>query len=222
MIGRASEERAIAALVHGRYLLASPDSGVDAPLLIGFHGYAENAERSLEQMSQIPGAERWALCAVQALHPFYNRTNEVVANWMTRMDRERAISDNVRFVSTVLAEVRAFLPGCNRWAFLGFSQGGAMAYRAAAASPPGARGVVVLGSDLPPEIAPTSLASLPPILLARGEREDWYDEKKMERDLERLRASGADVQALTFAGGHEWTGEFRAAAGSFLAARFVG
>ena len=209
------------ALVHGRYLLERPAEREGLPLLVGFHGYAENAERSLEQMRQIPGAGDWALCAVQALHPFYNRANEVVANWMTRWDRERAILDNLRFVASVLAEVRSVLPGCDRWAFLGFSQGGAMAYRAAASSPPGGRGVLILAADLPPEIGASSLADLPPVLIARGDREEWYDEKKMEQDQERLRASGAEVRTLTFQGGHEWTEEFRAKAGAFLAEVFA-
>lgn len=221
MSGRAAEERIVPALVHGRYLLERPAERTGVPLVIGFHGYAESAERSLEQLRQIPGAEGWALCAVQALHPFYNRANEVVANWMTRLDRERAILDNLRFVGSVLAEVRALLPGCDRWAFAGFSQGGAMAYRAAAASPPGARAVVILGSDLPPELDLAALAALPPLLIARGDREEWYDEKKLAADLDRLRSAGTRVRPLTYAGGHEWTGEFRAAAGAFLAECFA-
>jgi len=230
---RTGEERSIPALVHGRYLLDLP-LGISAsagtssssgsspaeswPLLLGFHGYAENAERCLEQMRLIPGGEGWVLCAVQALHPFYNRANEVVANWMTRADRERAILDNVAYVGRVLAEVRARLPACDRWAFVGFSQGGAMAFRAAAGSPPGARGIVILGSDVPPEI---NLAGLPPVLLARGDREEWYDAAKLEADLGRLRRGGVEVRPLEYSGGHEWTDEFRAAAGLFLAEVFA-
>jgi len=219
--GRTVQEHTIPALVHGRYLLELPSEAARIPLVLGFHGYAENAERSLEQLRRIPGAEAWALCAVQALHPFYNRADEVVANWMTRADRERAIQDNLQYAGSVLSEIRAALPGCDRWAFAGFSQGGAMAYRAAAASPPGARGVVILGSDLPPEIGAAGLAALPPVLIGRGDREEWYDEKKLAADLERLRAAGADARPLTFPGGHEWTDDFRTAAGAFLGERFA-
>jgi predicted esterase len=215
------EERSIPALVHGRYLVELPPEPEGKPLLLGFHGYAENADRSLAEMRRIPGSEGWVLCAVQALHPFYNRANDVVANWMTRADRERAIRDNQLYVGSVLAELRATLPDCPGWAFLGFSQGGAMAYRAAAASPPGARGVVILGSDLPPEISGTSLGALPPVLVARGDGEEWYTPEKMESDLERLRAAGVEVRPLRYTGGHEWTDEFRAAAGAFLAEAFA-
>ncbi len=38
----------------------------------------------------------------------------------------------------------------------------------------------------------------------------------MEHDVELLRARRVDVRPLIFQGGHEWTDEFRAAAGQFL------
>jgi hypothetical protein len=38
----------------------------------------------------------------------------------------------------------------------------------------------------------------------------------MEHDVELLRARKVDVRPCVFQGGHEWTDEFRAAAGEFL------
>ena len=38
----------------------------------------------------------------------------------------------------------------------------------------------------------------------------------MEHDVEVLRGKGIDVRTCVFDGGHEWTDEFRAAAGRFL------
>ncbi len=57
---------------------------------------------------------------------------------------------------------------------------------------------------------------LPPVLLGRGTSEEWYDAAKMEHDVELLRGQGVDVRPFVFQGGHEWTNEFRAAAGGFL------
>lgn len=76
---------------------------------------------------------------------------------------------------------------------------------------------MILGSDVPPEI---SLAGLPPVLLGRGDREEWYDLGKMESDLARLRGAGVDVRPFAYVGGHEWTDAFRAEAGRFLAEVF--
>lgn len=213
---RHRQEREIATLVHGRYLLEVTPEPQGCPLLVGFHGYGENAERHLEELRRIPGASRWTLCAVQALHPFYNRTGGVIASWMTRQLRERAILDNLRYVASVVAEVKRELPVSERLAYLGFSQGAAMAYRAAAGSGHACRGVVVLGGDVPPELESRDLGHFPPVLLGRGSSEEWYDAAKMEHDVELLRRKRVDVRPFVFQGGHEWTNEFRAEAGRFL------
>lgn len=208
--------RQVAATVHGRYLLEAPAEVEGAPLLVGFHGYGENAERHLEELRRIPGASRCVLCAVQALHPFYNRTGEVIACWMTRLDREQAILDNVRYVASVVASVRQELPVSERLVYLGFSQGAAMAYRAAAGAGHACQGLIVLGGDVPPELEQQDLSRFPPVLLGRGSSEEWYDAAKMEHDVELLRAKSVDVRPVIFQGGHEWTDEFRVTAGEFL------
>jgi predicted esterase len=209
------ESHSIEAVVHGRYLLDVPASGGASGLLVGFHGYGENAERHMDELRRIPGLSGWALCAVQALHPFYNRAGEVIASWMTKLDRELAITDNVAYAAEVVTAVRRVVPVAPL-AFLGFSQGAAMAYRAAAASGHSSHGLVVLGGDLPPELDDRQLAGLPPILLGRGESEEWYDAAKMEHDVLLLRGKGAEVRPVVFRGGHEWTDEFRGAAAIFL------
>ena len=210
-----TETRLIEATVHGRYVLDIPAQAEGAPLLVGFHGYGENAERHLEELRRIPGAGRSVLCAVQALHPFYNKTGAVIASWMTRLDREQAISDNVRYVASVVAEVKQQHPVA-RLVYLGFSQGAAMAYRAAAGAGHPCQGVIVLGGDVPPELEQQDLSQFPPVLLGRGSSEEWYDAAKMEHAVGLLRKKGIDIRPVVFQGGHEWTNEFRAAAGEFL------
>lgn len=210
------EIRQIPALVHGRYVLEAPESAEGSALLVGFHGYGENAERHLEELRRIAGAADCVLCAVQALHPFYNRAGEVIACWMTRQDREQAILDNLRYVASVVAQVKLDLALSDRLAFLGFSQGAAMAYRAAAGAGHPCQGVVVLGGDVPPELARRDLSRFPPVLLGRGRSEEWYDAVKMEHDVWLLESKGVDVRPVVFEGGHEWTAEFRTSAGEFL------
>ena len=198
------ETRTIGATVHGRYLVRS---GPPERLLVGFHGYAENAERHIVEMTRIPGVENWTVAAVQALHPFYlSRTLEIVASWMTRQERELAIADNKAYVRSVVSA----LPRPHSLVFLGFSQGTAMAYRAAADQRSAA--VIVLGGDLPPDVT----AGIPPVLIGRGSRDDWYTQEKFEKDLKFLKTV-TSVTPCLYDGAHEWTDEFRAAAGEFLA-----
>lgn len=210
--------------VHGRYLYE--DRGPER-LLAGFHGYAELAEASLAEMEKLPGIERWSVVAIQALHPFYTRSGQVVSSWMTSLDREHAIADNVAYAGRVLDA----LPAPEHLVYLGFSQGAAMAARAAAysggaagSSPPEdgrwakahrSTGLIILGGDIPPEIKSDDGVRLPPVLLARGVTDDWYTEAKFKDDLKYLEAT-TRVTPLVFEGGHEWTDEFREAAGNFL------
>ena len=88
-------ERTLATTIHGRYLLVPPAASGPAPVLIGFHGYAEDAQTQLERLQAIPESNRWLCVSIQALNRFYDRrTNRIVASWMTRQDREFAIADN--------------------------------------------------------------------------------------------------------------------------------
>ena len=191
--------------IHGRFLQRVGDRD---RLLVGFHGYGENAEKHLAELRRIPGIERWSLAAVQALHPFYTRSNEVVANWMTSQDRELAIADNVEYVRRV---IRTLGPAA-KLVFLGFSQGVAMAWRAAADVP--SAGVITLDGDVPPDVAVAGVR-LPPALVARGLRDEWYTDEKFRKDV-RFLESVTRVTPIELDAAHEWTDEFRVAAGEFL------
>jgi predicted esterase len=206
--------RTIEARTHGRYLLRAPETPPPWPLLVGFHGYAEAAADHLEALMMIPGSEAWLLVAVQALHPFYTRSERVVASWMTREDRDHAIADNVEYVGRVLDRVRHEHDTRPTLVFAGFSQGGAMAYRAAAHYR--ADGLIILAADAPPDVLAEQRVPLPPILMGRGTRDDWYTEDKQAADLAALARIGARVESCVFDGAHEWTDTFRAAAAALL------
>lgn len=210
-------ERIATARIHGRYLAIPPRTPGPAPLLVGFHGYAEDAETQLERLQSIPGSSDWLLVSIQGLHRFYQRrTDRVVASWMTRQDRELAIADNLAFVRTCLDAVAAEWPTLPPIVFAGFSQGVAMAFRAAADTARQPVGVIATGGDVPPELAPEALGRIRAALVARGAFDAWYTREKFEDDARRLREGAVSVQALEFDGGHEWSGEVCAAAADFL------
>jgi predicted esterase len=99
--------------------------------------------------------------------------------------------------------------------FAGFSQGGAMAYRAAAHHE--ADALIVLAADVPPDVASALPVRLPPVLIGRGLRDHAYLEAKEAADVAVLDKLGVPVQVCNFDGGHEWSDAFRAAAGVVLA-----
>jgi predicted esterase len=211
-------ERTIAATTHGRYLVEPAPAG--APLLVGFHGYAELAEAALERLRAVPGAERWTLVSIQGLNRFYQRrNNEVIAGWMTRQDRELAVADNLAYVSGVLDAVSREWPTTAPVVFSGFSQGVAMAFRAAAAATRPVGGVVAAGGDVPPEIPRDRLGSVQSVVLCRGVRDEWYTTEKFNADRQRLTDAGVAVTPVEFDGGHEWSREVVTAAAAFLTER---
>jgi len=206
-----TETRLLSTTTTGRYVV-EPGPRPGAPLLVGFHGYGQRAEHLLEDLRRIPGAAGWTLVAVQALHRFYStRTREVVGSWMTSLDRDLAIADNLSYVQRVLAELRAER-GNGKLVFAGFSQGAAMAWRAAAHCG-SCHGVVVLGGDLPGDVARTHPLVLPPVLLGRGGQDPFYTAAPLERDLASLDRLGCQAEVVRFEGGHGWDSGFLEAAG---------
>jgi len=203
---------------HGHYLVESPASEEPLPLVVGFHGYAETAAVHLEALRELPVPGTWRLCAVQGLHAFYNtKTGGVRASWMTRLNRELAITDNTRYVGEVVTRVKRDFPTREPLVYVGYSQGVAMAYRAAAGSGHACRALIALGGELPPDVGASDLVGFPPVLIGRGSEDPWYAAEKLEKDAAVLQGKGVDVEVCRFDGGHEWSAAFYRAAGAFLA-----
>jgi predicted esterase len=210
---------------HGRVLIDEPADRSAAGLIVAFHGYGQGAEEALAAVRLISGHERWCLVAPQALHRFYTRGDRaVVASWMTRQDRDVAIADNIAYVDRVVDEVLAGdAPGSPREhvpiVFAGFSQGAAMAYRAAIAGRHDAAGIMAVAGGIPPEIASESTGRRwPPVLIGAGHGDDWYNAEKIAADVAVLTARGVAHEVVRFDGGHEWTAGFGEAAGRWMEA----
>jgi predicted esterase len=207
------DTRTIATGTHGRYLVDVPD--LSRATLIGFHGYQENAAITFEVLRQIAAGRSIGIVSIQGLHRFYTRANDVVAGWMTKEDRELAIADNVAYVAKVLSAVADEYGITRPLIYAGFSQGVAMAYRAAALVQRPCDGVIALAGDVPPDVAPLA-SSLPKVLIGRGSEDKWYTADKAAGDRRVLEPAGVTVTEEVFEGGHVWAPEFIAKAGAFV------
>jgi predicted esterase len=197
---------------HGRVLVR--DIPHPSAVVVGFHGYMENAAIQMARLEALSGSDRWTLVSVQGLHRFYRgRSDEVIASWMTRQDREETIADNIEYASRA---IEAAAPGDAPLITTGFSQGVAMAFRAAVRGRRAAAGVAAVGGDVPPELLADASIAFPRVLLARGERDDWYTASKMDADVAALTARGVQPERLVYPGGHEWTSDVADAISRFV------
>jgi predicted esterase len=197
--------RAVSVRTHGRYLIDIPAHS--RATLVGFHGYKENAAIQMDVLRRIAGDRPLGLVSIQGLHRFYAKGGDVVASWMTKEDREHAIADNVDYVGRVLTAI-ADESGITRpMIYVGFSQGVAMAFRAAAFVQRPCDAVIALASDVPPDVAPVA-GTLPRTLLGRGDRDEFYPASQAARDLDVLKSAGVTVEEYVFSGGHLFTPAF--------------
>jgi predicted esterase len=151
---------------------------------------------------------------VQALNRFYSRNDErVIASWMTRQDRDDAIADNTAYVDQVIGQVAPTGPVV----LMGFSQGAAMAYRAGVLGRHRVSGIIALGGDIPPDVREARDRTWPPLLVGVGATDFWYTPAKVDVDVAFLESRAISFEIVRFASGHEWTDEFRAAAGAWIA-----
>ena len=203
---------------HGRILVEDPAGSFSGRMLVGCHGYGQNAAMMLEDLRRIPGAEAWRLVAVQALHRFYTRGDQaVVASWMTREDREPAIEDNIEYLNRAVQAAGG--DDVTTLVYLGFSQGASMAARAATRGAHRAAGLICLAGDIPPDVKDVKtvkdVKEWPPVLIGVGSRDAWYG-ARVDADTAFLQSHGIPHTVVRFDGGHEFTDEFRNAVGEWM------
>ncbi len=133
---------------------------------------------------------------------------------MTSQDRELRIQENVRYVDTVIAQLKQAFPVNDVLVYHGFSQGTAMASRAAVLGEHPPCGVLLLGGDIPPELS--DLDRMHRVFIARGHRDRFYSLEQWNHDVSRLKQSQLNPVLCTFHGGHGGSSAYFHAAGEFL------
>ena len=206
----------IPTITHGRVLVHDAEFAGPLLLLVGFHGYAQNADEMFAELDAISGRSSWTVAAIQGLHRFYWRRSDItVASWMTRQDRDPLIADNIGYVDAAITALAAGRP-VEKLVLCGFSQGVAMAFRAGVRGPRRADAIVALGGDVPPELLADRSIAFPRMVVARGTVDAFYTKERMDQDEAALRNRGGHVEAIRFDGGHEWHDSVRIALAALL------
>jgi predicted esterase len=191
------------ATVAGRYALKlSTEADAPGPLVIGFHGYAQSCEDNFSVLEMCFSKLNPTLCSVQGLNAFYRKNGSVVASWMTKVDRELAIENNVNYIEKVWKGVRE-QSKATETIFFGFSQGAAMAYRMALLSEIPCSHIIAIGGELPPELRSHKGLDDTTFMIGRGHSDPLYSEEHFQRDAKLLENIQKSVVRLSYEGAHE-------------------
>ena len=95
-----------------------------------------------------------------------------------------------------------------------------MAFRAAIRGRVRCAAVVAVGGDIPPELLGDPGIQFPPVLLARGETDDWYTASKLDGDVSALTSRGMPPTVSVYPGGHIWTDAIARRAHEFIVETF--
>jgi len=126
----------------------------------------------------------------------------VGASWMTREERLSDIADTHAYLDAVLDGLDAPVHG------LGFSQGGMVLARYAAARP-GRFARLVLWGSAPPDDVDLAAATLPPLTFVLGDSDDYLTPER--RAALAIRLDGVPHTTVTYGGGHRLHAETLAA-----------
>ena len=213
-----------------RYSTLGAMHGFPRELWFVCHGFGQLAARFIRHFAPIDDGSR-LIVAPEALNRYYldplperrkQQEPRVGATWMTREFRDAEITDYVRYLDLVAAEVRHHLTGASpRIVVLGFSQGTATVCRWLAHSELRADRLVLWAGLIPPELELARWAEKlegAAVTLVVGDQDEFATPELLAAEAERLSDAGLAYSLHRFAGGHT----VDAAALEAVAASFAG
>jgi predicted esterase len=195
------------------YALGNPSPDTSEVWFV-LHGFGQLAGYFIRSFSVLGDGRRYVV-APEALSRYYlgevdgrtGRDSRVGATWMTREDRLTEISDYVRYLDTLYAEVfrRADRSRC-RTVVLGFSQGAETACRWVCRGTASLDRFILWAGKLAPELE--THADFEPLRRIRLDvvlgRDDPFGDAEMLSAMEgKLRRHDVPFEVVRFDGGHE-------------------
>lgn len=181
---------------------ADPGDSIDHVVFV-CHGYMQLANDFLEEFEEVFKPQT-LFVAPEGLHRFYRKisSNEVVASWMTREDREDDIRDYVAFLDAVYAEVMQKIKPGAKISVLGFSQGGATASRWISSGKVKADELILFCSFLPPDMPATGIPAATKLTVVTASNDTFISPEKEQEQLEKMKLLKPDLKHTRFEGEH--------------------
>jgi predicted esterase len=173
-------------------------------ILMVLHGYGQIADRFIQKFECILKPGRIVIAA-EGMHRFYleGTSGKVGASWMTRVDREKDIKDNMTYLEGLFDELmRLYRP--NSIQLLGFSQGGATACRFIAHTNHKINQLWLWSSMVPPDLDYKEFNSkFVPTTVLYGNEDRFASVASYQKEINEFKEKINPFKVIAFEGGHQ-------------------
>ena len=175
---------------------------------IVLHGYGMLSEYFVKKFECIID-ETTLVIAPEATNRFYlgNNYNRVGASWMTKLDREQEISDNILFLDKLFSIIKKDIGHDNfKLNTLGFSQGGPALVRWLMSNKLNTNSLILWGSDIPKDslvIENKSRWNSMNLKIVIGKNDEYINEEKKQEFVGVVKSYGLKYDLIEYEGSHK-------------------
>ena len=175
---------------------------------IVLHGYGMLSEYFVKKFECITN-ETTLVIAPEATNRFYLRDNytRVGASWMTKLDKEQEISDNILFLDKLFSIIKKDIGHDNfKLNTLGFSQGGPALVRWLMSNKLNTNSLILWGSDIPKDSLVTENKSRwnsIKLKIVIGKNDEYINEEKKQEFVEIVKSYGLKYELIEYEGSHK-------------------
>ena len=175
---------------------------------IVLHGYGMLSEFFIKKFECILN-EKTVVIAPEGSNRFYlnNNYSRVGASWMTKVDKEKDIEDNISFIETLYTKIVDDI-GHNNFKLktLGFSQGGATLVRWIMSNSIIVDSLILWGSDIPQDSLTNqnkSRWSSINIKIVIGKKDEYISDENKKKVIDAVNAYGLSYKLIEYDGPHK-------------------
>ena len=175
---------------------------------IVLHGYGMLSEYFIKKFECILN-EKTVVIAPEGSNRFYlnNNYSRVGASWMTKVDKEKDIEDNISFIKTLYTKIVDDI-GHNNFKLktLGFSQGGATLVRWIMSNSIKVDSLILWGSDIPQDSLTNqnkSRWSSINIKIVIGKKDEYISDENKKKVIDAVNAYGLSYKLIEYDGPHK-------------------
>ena len=175
---------------------------------IVLHGYGMLSEYFVKKFDCIIN-ETTLVIAPEATNRFYlaNNYTRVGASWMTKLDREQEISDNILFLDKLFSIIKKEIGHDNfKLNTLGFSQGGPALVRWLMSNKLNTNSLILWGSDIPKDSLVTENKSRwnsINLKIVIGKNSEYINEEKKQEFVGVVKSYGLKYELIEYEGSHK-------------------